>query len=164
MSVEGLRFRWRDEGTIAGVLVQLTAGNPAPALPYSQTTGLLAVEVDAETTVTLWAASASPLTAFDFLYVMAGDYPTVDGLADDGTTLALAGLLELTANNGDAAEQIWIEQLRAACPYRRFSNVGYYDITAGEDGFTGTADVVDLLRYQNNTTDTLTIRYLLAKA
>lgn len=164
MSVEGLRFRWRDEGTIAGVLVQLTAGDPVPALPYTQTTGLLAVEVAAAATVTLWQASASPLTAFDYLFVMAGAYPTVDGLDDDGTTLALAGLLELTANNGDAAEQIWIEQLRAACPYRRFSNVGYYNISSGGSGFSGTADVVDLLRYQNNTTDDLIVRYLLAKA
>lgn len=155
MSVEGLQFRWRDEGTIAGVLVQLTAGDPVPALPYSQTTGLLAVTVAAAATVTLWQASVSPLTSFDFLYVQAGALPTVDGLADDGTTLALAGYVELTCNDG-ANERIWFEQLRAACPYRRFSNVGIDS--------TSVADVVDLLRYTNNTTDDVTLRYLLARA
>lgn len=164
MSVEGLSFRWRDEGTIGGSLHQLTAGDPLPAIPYSQTTGLLAVSVAAAATVTLWQATASPLDSFDFLYVEAGAAPTVDGLADTGTTLALAGLLELTANNGDAAEQIWIEQLRAWMPYRRFSNVGYYNISSGGSGFAGIADVVDLLRYQNNTTAALTVRYLLARA
>jgi hypothetical protein len=158
VSVDGLSFRWRDEGTIAGIAVALTAGNPVPALPYAQTTGLLAVTVAAAATVTLWQASASPLLAFDFCFVLAGDYPTVDGLADDGTTLALAGLLELTCNNGDAAEQIWVEQLRAACPYRRFSNIGYY----GNTGVSGTADVIDLLRYKNDTAADLTVRYLLA--
>jgi len=162
MAVEGLSFRWRDEGTIAGALVQLTAGDPLPALPYSQTSGLLAVEIAVDTIVTLWQATTSPLTRFDYLFVMAGDYPTVDGLADDGTTLALAGLLELTCNNANAAEQIWIEQLRAACPYRRFSDVGYFNIASGGNGFAGTVDVVDLLRYKNNTTAALTIRYLLA--
>jgi len=162
MSVDGLTFRWRDEGTIAGALVQLTAGDPLPAIPYSQTSGLLAVEVAAAATVTLWQATASPLTRFDYLFVMAGDYPTVDGLADTGTTLALAGLLEMTANNLNAAEQIWIEQLRAACPYRRFSDAGYYNIASGGSGFSGTLDVVDLLRYQNNTSAALTVRYLLA--
>jgi hypothetical protein len=95
---------------------------------------------------------------------MAGDYPTVDGLSGAGATPTLAGLLELTCNNGDAAEQIWIEQLRAACPYRRFSNVGYYNISSGGDGFTGSVDVVDFLRYKNNTSASLTVRYLLAKA
>lgn len=165
MSVDGLRFRYRDEGTIAGVGVALTAGDPVPAIPYSQTTGLLAVTVEAGEDVTLWSAAASPITAFDYLFVMAGDYPSVDGLADDGTAPDLAGLLELTVNEGDAAEQLWIEPLRAGCPYRRFSNVGYYDLTAGEDGFAdGTADVVDLLRYQNNTTADVTVRYLLARA
>lgn len=164
MSVEGLRYRWRDEGTIAGVALALTAGDPVPAFPLAETTGLLAVEVNAAATVTLWSATSSPLTSFDFCYVMAGAYPSVDGLDGDGTTAALAGLLELTANNGDAAEQIWIEQLRAGFPYRRFSNIGYYNISSGGSGFSGTPDVVDLLRYQNNTADVLTVRYLLARA
>lgn len=164
MSVEGLHFRWRDEGTIAGALVQLTAGDPVPALPLSETTGMLAVKVAAAATVTLWQASASALSSFDYCFVMAGAYPSVDGLDDGGTTLALAGLLELTVNDADAAEQIWIEQLRAACPYRRFSNIGYYNIASGGSGFSGTVDVIDLLRYQNNTTAELTVRYLLARA
>lgn len=155
MSVEGLSFRWRDEGTIGGSLHQLAAGDPLPAIPYSETTGLLAVEVAAAATVTLWQATASPLDSFDFLYVQAGAAPTVDGLADSGTTLALAGQLEVTCNDG-ANERIWFEQLRAWMPYRRFSNVGV-------DG-TSVADVIDLLRYVNNTTAALTIRYLLARA
>jgi hypothetical protein len=165
MSVEGLRTRWRDEGTIAGVALALTAGDPVPAFPLSQTTGLLAVSVAVDATVTLWAASASPLTAFDYCYVMAGAYPTVDGLADEGETPILAGQLGLTCNTGDAAEQLWIEQLRAGFPYRRFSNVARYDLTPGGDPFTeGTADVVDRLQYYNNTSAALTVRYLLAKA
>lgn len=158
MSVAGLAFRWRDEGTIGGSLHQLTAGDPLPSIPYSETTGLLAVEVAAAATVTLWQATASPLDSFDFCYVQAGAAPTVDGLADTGTTLALAGLLELTCNDG-ANERIWFEQLRAWMPYRRFSNIGI-DLTSP----TPASDVIDLLRYQNNTTAALTVRYLLARA
>lgn len=155
MSVAGLQYRWRDEGTIAGVLVQLTAGEPVPALPLSQTTGLLAVSVAAAATITLWQATVSPLSAFDFLYVQAGALPTVDALDDTGTTAALAGLVELTCNDG-ANERIWFEQLRAGFPYRRFSNVGVDS--------TSVADVVDLIRFQNNTAAALTIRYLLGRA
>jgi len=155
MSVAGLQFRWRDEGTLAGQLVQLTAGDPVPAFPLDQTLGPFAIDVAASTTVTLWQASASPLTAFDFLYAMAGDYPTVDNLDGDGTTPALAGQLELTCNDG-SDERIWFEQLRASFPYRRFSNVGV--------DANSSPDVVDLIRYVNNTTDTVTIRFFLAKA
>lgn len=155
MSVEGLRYRWRDEGTIGGQLVQLTAGDPVPALPLAQTLGPFAVEVAASTTVTLWQASASPLTAFDTLYAMAGAYPTDDALDGDGTTAALAGQLELTCNDG-ADERIWFEQLRAGFPYRRFSNVGVDS--------TSTADVIDLIRFVNNTTAVVLVRYFLAKA
>lgn len=155
MSVEGLQYRWRDEGTIAGVQVGLTAGDPIPAMPLSQTTGLLAVDILTLTTVTLWSAATSALTSFDTLYVMTGDYPSVDGLDGDGTTAALAGQLELTCNDG-ANERIWFEQLRAGFPYRRFSNVGVDS--------TSVADVIDLIRFVNNTTGTLTVRYFLAKA
>lgn len=162
MSLDGLRYRWRDEGVIAGVAITLTAGDPVPALPLSQTTGLLVVEVAADAIVTLWDAAASPITRFDFCYVMAGDYPDDDSLAEE-TTPSLAGLLELTCNNGHAAEQLWIEQLRAAMPYRRFSDVAYYNLTPGGSAFAGTADVVDLLRYENNTTATVTVRYLLGR-
>lgn len=163
MSSDGLRFRWRDEGSIAGILAQLTAGDPVPALPLDQTTGLLAVDVAVGAIVTLWQASVSPITGFDFLYVMAGAYPTDDAL-ETGTVPALAGQLEMTVKNGDAAEQIWIEQLRAGFPYRRFSDVGRYNITPGGSGFDGTANVVDLLRYKNDTTAIVTLRYFLAKA
>lgn len=154
MAVEGLRFRWRDEGTLAGQLVQLTAGDPVPAFPLSQTLGPFAVEVGDGETVTLWSATASPLTSFDYLYVMAGAYPTEDGLETEETP-ELAGQVELTCNNG-ADERIWFEQLRASFPYRRFSNVG---VDANDD-----ADVIDLIRYVNNTTDDLTVRFFLAKA
>jgi hypothetical protein len=156
MSVEGLRFRWRDEGTIAGVLAQLTAGDPVPAFPLAQTTGLIAVEVDAGDTLTLWLASASPLTAFDYCYVMAGDFPTVDGLADSGTTPALSGQLLLTADVGGAGELVWTEQLRAGFPYRRFSNVAV--------GSDDVATVVNRLQYVNTTVDTVTVRVYLAAA
>lgn len=162
MASDGLRYRWRDEGVIAGVAVSLTAGDPVPALPLSQTTGLLAVEVAVDAIVTLWDASASPITRFDFCYVMAGDYPTEDSLAEESTP-ALAGLLELTCKNGNVAEQLWIEPLRSAMPYRRLSDVAYFDLTPGGSAFDGTADVVDLLRYKNTTTATVTVRYLLGR-
>ena len=162
MSTDGLRFRWRDEGSIAGILVSTTGGDPVPALPLDQTTGVLIVEVAASAIVTLWQASASPLTRFDFFYAMAGDYPSDDAL-DTGVVPALAGQLELTCNDGDVAEQIWIEQLRAGFPYRRFSNIGRYGLTPGGSGFDGTADVVDLIRYENNTSAAITLRYLLAQ-
>jgi hypothetical protein len=155
MSVEGLRFRWRDEGTIAGTAVALTAGDPVPAFPLTETLGPFAIEVAAAATVTLWQASASPLTAFDYLYVMAGAYPTVDGLADDGTTPELAGQLELTCDDG-ASERIWFEQLRASFPYRRFSNAG---LNASDE-----ANVIDLIRYENTTEDDLIVRFFLARA
>lgn len=153
MSVDGLQFRWRDQGTIAGDLVSVTAGDPVPAFPLSQTTGVIAVTVATGVTRTLWQASASPLTRFDFLYVMAGDYPTVDNLDDDGTTPALAGQLELTCHDG-ANERIWFEQLRSSFPYRRFSDIGV-------DG-TSVAGVIDLIRFVNNTSGDLTARILLA--
>ncbi len=156
MSVEGLRFRWRDEGTIAGVLVQLTAGDPLPALPLNQTTGLIAVDVDPDESLTLWLASASPLTAFDYLYVMAGAYPTADNLADAGTTPELAGQLTLTCNVDLATEATWMEQLRASFPYRRFSNVALDS--------NGDAGVLNRLTYLNNTVDTVTVRVYLASA
>lgn len=158
MSVEGLRYRWRDEGTIAGVAISLTAGDPVPALPLSQMLGPFAVDVAAAATVTLWQATASPLASFDTLYVMAGDYPDADALDDTGTTAALAGQLELTCNDG-ATERIWFEQLRSGFPYRRFSNVGV-DLTSP----TPAADVIDLIRFVNNTTAAVTVRYFLAKA
>lgn len=160
---DGLRYRWRDEGTIGSVLVQLAAADPVPALPLSQTTGLVVVDVEPDTIVTLWDAAASPITRFDFLYVQAGDLPEDDALETEDAP-ALAGLLELTCNNGDAAEQLWIEPLRAALPYRRFSDIAYYDLTPGGSAFDGTADVVDLLRYKNTTNATITVRYLLARA
>jgi hypothetical protein len=153
MSVEGLSFRWRDEGTIGGSPIALTAGDPLPAVPYSQTVGPFAIEVEAGATVTLWSAAASPLTAFDFLYVMAGPEPSVDGLADDGTTPDLAG--ELTLTTGGTAKT-WIEVLRAGLPYRRFSNVAY----DGDDA----AAVVTSLSYENDTDDDVTVRVLLARA
>lgn len=155
MSVEGLRFHWRDEGTIAGVLAQLTAGDPVPALPLSESTGLIAIAVDADASVTLWLASTSPLNTFDFCYVMAGDYPTEDAL-DAETTPALAGRLALTCNVDDAAEAVWTEQLRSGFPYRRFSNVAL--------DANGDAGVVNRLVYTNTTVDTVTVRVYLARA
>jgi len=163
MSSDGLRFRWRDEGSIAGILLSVTAGDPVPALPLDQTTGVLISLVPTGTIVTLWQATVSPLASFDLFYAMAGDYPTDDAL-ETAVVPALAGQLELTCKNGDAAEQIWIEQLRAGFPYRRFSDVARYAITPGGSGFDGTAGVVDLIRYKNDTTATATLRYLLAKA
>lgn len=154
MSVDGLQFRWRDDGTIAGQAVSLTAGDPVPAFPLSQTLGPYAIEVAASTTATLWSAANFPMTAFDYLYVMAGDYPTEDDLDGDGTTPALAGQLELTCDDG-ATERIWFEQLRSGFPYRRFSNVGVNASSA--------ADVVDLIRYVNNTSDTVVVRFFLAR-
>lgn len=154
MSVDGLQFRWRDTGTIAGQAVSLTAGDPVPAFPLSQTLGPYAIEVATGVTVTLWSAANFPMTAFDYLYVMAGDYPTEDDLDGDGTTPALAGQLELTCDDG-ATERIWFEQLRSGFPYRRFSNVGVNASSA--------ADVVDLLRYVNNTSDTVVVRFFLAR-
>lgn len=162
MSVDGLRYRSRDEGTIQGGLLTIDAGNPLPAQPLSQATGLLAVTIAIATEVTLWSAGASPLGRFDYCYVMAGAYPTVDGLDDSGTTPALAGQLELTCNDGDAAEQIWIEQLVAGLPYRRFSDISRFNISSGGDGFSGTASVVNKLRYKNDTSAPVTVRYCLA--
>lgn len=154
MSVDGLQFRWRDTGTIAGQAVSLTAGDPVPAYPLAETLGPFAVEVAASTTVTLWSAAASPLIDFDYLYVMAGDYPTTDDLDGDGTTPALVGQLELTCDDG-ATERIWFEQLRSGFPYRRFSNVGVNASSA--------ADVIDLIRYVNNTSDAVVVRFFLAR-
>jgi hypothetical protein len=156
MSVEGLRFTWRDTGTIAGVSVALAAGNPVPAMPLSESSGLIAVEVEVDASVTLWLASASPLATFDYLYVLAGELPSVDGLADSGTTPDLAGRLTLTCNVDDAAESTWMEQLRAGCPYRRFSNVAL--------DANGDAGIVNRLTYLNNTVDTVTVRVYLAQA
>lgn len=155
MSVQGLRYRWRDEGTIEGLLLGFTAGDPVPALPLTQAFGPIQVNVLAATTVTLWQASTAALTSFDTLYVMAGDYPTVDALDGDGVTAALAGQLELTCNVG-ANQRVWFEQLRSGFPYRRFSNVGVDS--------TSVADILDLIRFVNNTTATVTVRLFLAKA
>ena len=164
MSVDGLLFRSRVEGTVAGVAIALASGDPVPGMPLSQSLGVQSALVTAGSTVTLWAASSSPLTGFDYLAVMAGDPPSVDALDGDGTTPSLAGQVELTCNNGDAAEQIWIEQLRAFLPYQRFSDVGRFNISAGGNGFSGTADVVDQVRYKNDTSDDLTVRWIVAKA
>lgn len=152
MSVDGLRFTWRDQGTIGGVGIALTAGDPVPALPLDLTTGLQVASVAASATTTLWQATASPLTSFDFLYIMAGDYPTEDAL-DTEDIPALVGQLELTCNDG-ANERIWFEQMRSGFPYRRFSDVGV-------DG-TSVADVIDLIRFVNNTAAAVTVRFLLA--
>lgn len=153
MSVDGLRFTWRDLGTIGGVSLALTAGDPVPALPLDVTTGLQVTSVAVSATITLWQATISPLQTFGFLYVMAGAYPDEDALETEDVP-ALAGQLELTCDDG-ANERIWFEQLRSGLPYRRFSDVGV--------NVNSVADVVDLIRFTNNTAAVIPLRYLLAQ-
>lgn len=164
MSVDGLTFASRDEGTINGQLRRLASGDPTPGFPLSQMLGPDTITVTAGSTVTLWAASSSPLTTFDYFAIIVGDPPTVDALADSGTTPAAAGELELTCNNGDAAENIFVLTLVTALPFRLFSDTSRYNISAGGNGFAGTADVIDQIRFKNTGTDDVTVTFAVGAA
>lgn len=159
MSVDGIQFLDSDRGTVAGQRFLLAASDPPPGFPLSQVLGPFSVAVAVDAIVTLWQATASPLTRFDFFKMLAGDPPTVDALDGDGTTPAVAGQLELTCNNGDAAEQIFVVQLRAFLPFRLHSDISRYGISAGGNGFAGTADVIDLIRYKNTTAAALVVTF-----
>lgn len=164
MSVDGLTFSSRDEGTINGQLRRLNSGDPAPGFPLSQMLGPDTITVTAGSTVTLWQGSVSPLTTFDFLYVVTGDPPTVDALADSGTTPGVGGELELTCNNGDAAENIFVLTLLTGLPFRLFSDASRFNIAAGGNGFAGTADIIDLVRFKNTGSSDVKVTFAVAAA
>lgn len=161
MSVDGLTFAERDEGSIAGQRFSFNSGDPTPGYPLTQSLGPFTVSVAAAATVTLWLATASPLTRFDYFKIVAGAAPVVDALDGDGTTPALAGQLELTCNNLDAAENIFVLQLVAGLPFKLFSNISRYNISAGGSGFSGTADVIDQIRFSNTTAAALFVTFAL---
>jgi len=162
VSVDGLTFAERDEGSIAGQKYSFNSGDPTPGYPYSQKLGPFTVSVIADATVTLWKGTQSPLTRFDHLKIVSGDAPTVDALDGSGTTPALAGELELTCNEADAAENIFVFQLVAGLPFKLFSDIARYNIASGANGFAGTADVIDLLRFKNTTASTIFVTFALA--
>lgn len=164
MSVDGLQFLDSDRGTVAGQRFLFAASDPSPGFPLTQVLGPFTVSVAVDAIVILWQATNSPLTRFDYLKVVAGEPPSIDALDGDGTTPALAGQLELTCNNGDAAEQQAIVQLRTFLPFRLHSDVSRYGLTAGGNGFAGTADVWDLVRYKNTTAAAIVVTFAMGAA
>jgi hypothetical protein len=162
MAVDGLTFAERDEGSVAGQAFSFNSSDPTPGYPLSQALGPFTVSVAADTIVVLWLATASPLTRFDYFKISAGAAPTVDALDGDGTTPVAAGQVELTCNNLDAAEQIFIVQLMAGLPFKLYSNISRYSISAGGNGFAGTADVIDHIRYKNTTSAAISVTFALA--
>jgi len=163
MSVDGITFAERDEGSVAGQKFSFNSSDPTPGYPLSQAQGPQTISVAAATAVQLWRATQSPLTRFDYFKVTAGAAPTVDALDGTGTTPVAAGRLELTCNNADAAEQLFVIQLMAGLPFKLYSDISVYSLVAGEDGFTdGSDDVIDMIRYKNTTAATLFVTFALA--
>jgi len=162
MAVDGITFAERDEGSIAGQKFSYDSGDPTPGYPLSQSLGPFTVSVAVDTIVTLWIATASPLTRFDYFKISAGAAPTVDALDGTGTVPVAAGQVELTCNDLDAAEQIFVVQLMAGLPFKLYSNISRYNISAGGNGFAGTADLIDLIRYKNTTAAAIFVTFALA--
>lgn len=84
-------------------------------------------------TITLWSSSAvgEPLTAFSFFAIW----------CDTGEVE-----VELTCNDGDAAEAIFTVKVTADCPLILGSDDSRYNTGA----LTGSADVIDLIRVKNS--------------
>lgn len=99
------------------------------------------------TTVTLYdaaAAGASP-TSFSFLHVVSD----------------VEVELELTCNNGDAAEAEFVVKLAPNVPFLLGSDDSRYNPS---DLTPGTADVIDLIRVREGNNVAATVRWTMAKA
>ena len=97
------------------------------------------------TTVSLWSSSAvgEALTDFDFLALW----------VDTGSVE-----VELTCNDGDAAEAIFTVTVTADTPLILGDDASRYDTGA----LTGTADVIDLIRVKNSVASDVVVSLFLA--
>lgn len=97
------------------------------------------------TTATLWSASAASEVVADFdlavLWVETGSLE-----------------VELTCNDGDAAEAIFTVTVAADAPLVLADDAGRYNTGA----LTGTADVIDLIRVKNSAATDVVVHLLLA--
>jgi len=66
--------------------------------------------------------------------------------------------LEMTCNEGDANEALFVVELTADLPFVLFSDASTYGATPD---LSGTADVIDKLRVKNSSGSTATIRLFL---
>ena len=97
------------------------------------------------TTVSMWSSSAvgEALTDFDFLALW----------VDTGSVE-----VELTCNDGDAAEAIFTVTVTADCPLVLGDDASRYNTGA----LTGTADVIDLIRVKNSVASDVVVSLFLA--
>lgn len=97
------------------------------------------------TTVSMWSSGAvgEALTDFDFLALW----------VDTGSVE-----VELTCNDGDAAEAIFTVTVTADCPLVLGDDASRYNTGA----LTGTADVIDLIRVKNSVASNVVVSLFLA--
>lgn len=97
-------------------------------------------------TQTIWSSTATgeQITTFQFLAIWAS------GEIE----------LELTCNDGDAAEAIFTVKLAANVPFLLGSDDSRYNTGA----LTGTADVIDLIRIKEGNTTNVDVWYMLVEA
>ena len=97
------------------------------------------------TKVSMWSSSAvgEALTDFDFLALW----------VDTGSVE-----VELTCNDGDAAEAIFTVTVTADCPLVLGDDASRYNTGA----LTGTADVIDLIRVKNSVASDVVVSLFLA--
>lgn len=103
------------------------------------------------TTVILWdptlASVPSEPTSFDFLYALASQ----------------ACFLELTCNEDDANERVFVVPLKADIPFLLGADDAFYNFTATGDAYAGALDVIDRLRLRNQSGSTATVTVALGK-
>jgi hypothetical protein len=138
LTIETIR-RWTDEQGVE----HRAAGPTYSRDDFTQLLIAQSQAVAANTAAALWdprAWTGHPFQTFDYLEVWYED-DEIGGV-----------LLELTANEGNAQENIFLVELISGVPFRLGSDTSAFNIIAGNDAFTiygVTPDVIDRLRVKN---------------